>query len=60
MYAQAEKASVVLPKKVLVRNKKGELFNDVLQLIEKGSLVWKATAIETPIDGHHQTLVHRS
>ena len=60
MCAQAKKASVILPKKVLVRNKKGELFNDILQLIEKEGLVWKATAIETPIDGHHQTLADRS
>ena len=75
MCAQAEKASVVLPKKVLVRNKKDELFNDVLQLIEKEGLVWKASEVDNRtassaictlrdalwyIDRHHQTLAHRS
>ena len=75
MCAQAEKASVVLPNKVLVRNKKDELFNDVLQLIEKEGLVWKASEVDNGtaanaictvrdalwyIDGHHQTLADRS
>ena len=75
MYAQAEKASVVLPRKVQVRNKKDELFNDILQLIEKEGLVWKASEVDNGtasnaistlrdalwyIDGHHQTLADRS
>ena len=47
MCAQAKKASVVLPNKILVRNKKDELFNDVLQLIEKEGLVWKASEVES-------------
>ena len=38
MYAQVEKASVVLPRKVQVRNKKDELFEGILQLIEKEGL----------------------
>lgn len=75
MCAQAERASVVLPQKVLVRNKKDELFNDILQLIEKEGLVWKASEVDNGtssnaistlrdalwyIDGHHQTLSDRS
>ena len=75
MCAQAERASVVLPRKVQVRNKKDELFNDILQLIEKEGLVWKASEVDNGtssnaistlrdalwyIDGHHQTLSDRS
>ena len=46
MCAQAEKVSVVLPNKVRVRNKKDELFNDILQLIEKEGIVWKASEVD--------------
>ena len=46
MCAQAEKASVVLPRKLLVRNKKDELFNDILLFIEKEGLVWKASEVD--------------
>ena len=75
MYAQAEKTSVVLPKKVLVRNKMDELFSDILELIEKEGLVWKASEVDNGtassaictlrdalwyIDRHHQTLADRS
>ena len=75
MYAQAEKASVVLPRKVQMHNKKDELFNDILQLIEKEGLVWKVSEVDNGtasnaistlqdalwyIDGHHQTLADRS
>ena len=75
MSAQAEKVSVVLPNKVQVRNKKDELFNDILQLIEKEGIVWKASEVDNGtaanaictlrdalwyIDGHHQTLADRS
>ena len=42
MCAQAEKASVILPNEVLVCN---ELFSDILQLIEKEGLVWKASEV---------------
>ena len=74
MCSQAEKVSV-LPKKVLACNKKDKLFNDILQLIEKEGLVWRAsevdngtasTAVRTLrdalwyIDGHHHTLADRS
>lgn len=45
MCAQAEKVSVVLPNKVQVRNKKDELFNDILQLIAKEGLVWKVSEV---------------
>ena len=75
MYAQAEKTSVVLHKKVLVRNKMDELFSDILELIEKEGLVWKASEVDNGtassmictcrdalwyIDEHHQTLAGRS
>jgi len=46
MFAQAEKASVVLPRNVLIRNKRDELFNDILGLIEKEGLVWKSSAVD--------------
>ena len=51
MCAQAERASVVLPRKVQVRNKKDELFNDILQLIEKEGLVWKASEVDNGTAG---------
>jgi len=71
MFAQAEKASVVLPKNVLICNKRDELFNDILGLIEKEGLVWKASEVDNGtassaictlrdafwyIERHHQTL----
>jgi len=67
MCTQAEKASVVRPKKVLVRNKKDGL--------EKEGLVWKASEVDNGtassaictlrdafwyIERHHQTLTDRS
>ena len=61
--------------KVLVRNKKDELFNDILLLIEKEGLVWKVSeddngtasnAVATLrealwyVDRHHHTLADRN
>ena len=44
--AEAEKASVVLPSKVHVRNKKDQLFNDILQFVETEGLVWKPSEVD--------------
>ena len=76
MYAQAEKASVVLPRKVQMHNKKDELFSDICSLLKRRNLFGKevrwimvrtaSNAISTLrdalryIDGHHQTLADRS
>jgi len=75
MAAQREKMSHVLPDKIAVRNKKDQLFNDLVTMIEKKGLQWKpsevegGTAVNTLkslcdavwyVDGHHHTFAERN
>ena len=74
MAAQREKMSRVLPDKIVVRNKKDQLFN-MLMMIEKEGLRWKPSEVDSGtasnalsslcdavwyIDGHHQTFAERN
>jgi len=71
MAAQRERMSCVLPDKIVVRNKKDQLYNDMLMMIEKNGLkceVNSGTASNVLsslcdalwyVDGHHQTFAGR-
>lgn len=67
--------SRVLPNKVAVRNKKDQLFNDLLTMVEKKGLQWKPSEVDGGtalnalksfydavwyVDGHHHTFADRN
>lgn len=75
MSAQRKKMSRVLPDKIVVRNKKDQLFNNMLMMIEKEGLRWKPSEVDGGtasnalsslcdavwyVDGHHQTFAERN
>ena len=75
LQAQRDAVLLVLPEKVAVRNKRDELFNDLVELIEKEGLVWKSSEVQCGIaanvlnairdalwylDGHHHTLADQA
>ena len=75
MSAQRKKMSRVLPDKIVVRNKKDQLFNNMLMIIEKEGLRWKPSEVDGGTafnalsslcdavwyaDGHHQTFAERN
>jgi len=71
MAAQRERMSRVLPDKIVVRNKKDQLFNDMLMMIDKNGLKWKPSEVDSGtasnafsslcdalwyVDEHHQKI----
>ena len=72
MVAQREKMSRVLPDKIAVRNKKDQLFNDLLTMIKKEGLQWKLSEVDGGtafnalkfliwyVDGLHHTFADRN